>query len=542
MFRIVLAIILLFSFSGCSEYFQNPLEDKETGEEINILLVDFNFFKTRMSFKFKDATTGLIINSNGTVTFSGKNGNDIVSFSGYKNEEYDVSAGQLELTVDPTIDFSESSPIEFSVIANIEGYNRLTKGIQIKSEGKKSYELFLSKIENEEENDLSGDIDFSDNDTVFNFSVPQTGFKSAVVENKPYEINYSINITDLKKLTDQNNNVLFRTSQEVINAYNSDPDNFIKITISTFSGYQPEIDVLKLNETVRNVLFHKLETGKFKKLVIANTEVANLNGGVISSTCKYVGDFSPDIFGFVQFENEYWNLLGEKVAYKSLNFSYTLASASEKILCDRGSSITFASSVTSSFSFEADVYDMENNFITSLVFKGKFPETFNVENVPAIPVKIVFRNNNPSFKNIPPLEISDFCKGEYEVNILPAPEYVEYQITLTAMCENNSSVGIAPTYSVDIKLKESDDPWQGANMEGGVANVMGIPNRDYEIRLLWENEWEYAIYSTKFDESGNYLGSPQENAKIKSKILEDGRIQISIEKIFDQDICNELGW
>ena len=53
---IVLMTIVLFP--ACEDYFVNPLKDKDTGEDINLLIVDFNFFKTRMTYNITDAKTG----------------------------------------------------------------------------------------------------------------------------------------------------------------------------------------------------------------------------------------------------------------------------------------------------------------------------------------------------------------------------------------------------------------------------------------------------------------------------------------------------
>ena len=44
---ILLAVVLLFP--SCDGMMDNPLKDKETGEDINLLLIDFNFFKTQRS-------------------------------------------------------------------------------------------------------------------------------------------------------------------------------------------------------------------------------------------------------------------------------------------------------------------------------------------------------------------------------------------------------------------------------------------------------------------------------------------------------------
>ena len=532
--------IILFSLSGCSDYFSNPMENKETGEDINLLILDFNFFHTRMTYKFVDAKTGEIIKANAEVQFSGKNGNDIVSYTGEKNDKYETSEGQLELTIDPNINITSNSAFDFSVNVEIEGYNSLSKGFSLNSEGIKTFELSLSKKSDEEDTDLSGDVDFGGGDTVFHFMAPAVGLKSAGIET-PYKIDHSFTIDDLMKFRDKTGAPLFNSKTEAIQAYSNDPENFIKVTVSKFTGYPAGVDVVNFGSSTRNALFHKLETGSITKMLVASKEVANLNGGKITSKCSKAEDFLPLILSFVQFENNRWNLLGTALTSTTLNFNYTLATVSEEELCKTGSSITFKSNVISSFSIDADVFDKDNKLITSIGFKGNFPQTFVVENVPSKAVKLVFRNNNPSFNQITPLEIANFCSGNYDVNITPASGYQQYQIVLKALCRDNSELAIAPTYGAQVKLKNGE-PWQEINMKGGIVDYLGLPNEDYELRLLWKNEWEYSSYSTKFDANGNYLGEPKPETKVKSKKLVDGRMQISVEKIFEQNICDDLGW
>lgn len=541
--RHLAAALLIAVVPGCSEYLQNPLTDKETGEEINLFIVDFNFFKTNLSVKLLDASDGTLISSPATVKFEGKNGNDIVTYAGEKKPEFYTSQGLLDLTVDPNVEISANSPLEFSILAECGGYNAVTKGVQIQSEGNKTIEIYLSKIENEQETEYSGNIEFGNNDTVFHFLVPPQGLKSAAVEDNPVTVNYSVSISELLKFTDTKGQPIFSSSAQVLKEYLNDPANFIKITISSFSGYQPEIDLVQYNGSVRSMMFRKFETGKLKRLVIANREVGNLNGGKINSICRYTGENAPEIFGFARFYGEFWKIEGTEAVYSELHFSYTVAGASDEVLCPLGSSITFQSELVSSFSLDADVFDAETgDYIQPVHFKGKFPETLTVEYVPERAVKVVFRNNNPAFKPVPPIEIPNFCTGNYKVKVEPADGYVGYRVVIRAMCQNNPSVAIAPSYTVEYRLKESDHPWQAAHMAGGIVDLPGIPDSDYEFRLLWENEWEYSSYSTRFDAAGNYLGKQEEGATVKSKKLEDGRIQISIEKIFDQDICNTLGW
>ena len=540
--NLLLSVILMmgFLFSSCDDYFTNPLKDKDTDEDINLLIVDFNFFKTRMTYNITDAKTGEIIQTEAVIKFTGKNANDIVTYAGEKNQEYLTSVGQLELTTDPSVAMSANSPFEFTVNVEIKGYNSLNKAFTIQSEGIKTFDLALLKKTDQTETDLTGEID-SENDTIFHFISPDAGFKSAMVSETPYKIDYTITLSNLLKYTDESNQLLFKNKEEALDAYNNDPDNFIKVTISSFNDYQPGIEVVTIDGKTRNALFHKLETGNLTNLVIAGKKVGSLNGGVITSVCKNASDFLPKILTFVKFENDSWKMIGTSITHGTLNFDYTLATVSQEELCETGSSITFKSNIISSFAFTADVFGQDNKLITTKYFKGKFPETFVVENVPSKAVKLVFRDNNPSFKLIQPLQISNFCSGNYEVSVEPASGYTEYQVVLKAICKDNKEIAVAPTYSAEVKLKNSDI-WQGINMNGGVADVLGKPNEDYELRLLWKSEWEYSSYSTKFDANGNYLGTPVDDTKIVSKKLNDGRIQISVEQVFEQNICDDMGW
>lgn len=539
-FRNLIVLIAIATLSGCSSYLDNPLKDKETGEDINLLVLDFNFFDTRISVKLTDAKTGSLITSPATIQFTGENGNDIVTFSGEKRPEYLTSQGQLEVTVDPNVSISENSPLAFAVNVQIEGYNNVSKGFQFQTEGKKTIEIELSKNEDEQETEYGGDIGFGDGDTSLVISGFSSQLKSAQANELLFRIQYEISISSFLKFRDVNGNLLFASSEELMAAYNADQANFLKLTVNKFSDYKPETNTLDINGQPKPALFQKLETGRLTKLVVAGTEVANLNGGTILSRCIYTATPAADLFGFAVFSADRWHITGTDTAYAELNFSYTVAKASTEPLCPTGSQITFRSDAISSFSIDADVYDSENNLLTTVSFKGSFPETFSVENTPQKAVKLVFRNNNPAFQEIPPLEISDFCSGNYEVKVIPNNGFAEYQIVLKAFCPDNPTFAVAPTYSGEYKIKNSDNPWQGADMTGGVVDLLGLPGQEYEYRLLWENEWEYSTLVTEFDENGNYLHSS--GSEIYSERMNDGRIRIYIEHNFSQNVCDDLGW
>jgi hypothetical protein len=539
-FRNLGILVLIAAFSGCSSYLDNPLKDRETGEDINLLVLDFNFFDTRISVKLTDAKDGSLLSVPATVQFTGENGDDIVTFTGEKRPEFSTSQGQLEVTVDPNVSISEDSPLKFAVNVQAEGYNAVSKGFQFQTEGKKTIEVQLSKTEDEEESEYGGDIGFGDGDTSLVFSAFNSQLKSALANESQYHIQYEISISSFLKLRDSQGKLLFDSSEELLSTYNADKANFLKLTVNKFTDYKPETNVVDIDGQPVSVLFHKLETSRLSKLVVAGKEVADLNGGIILSHCIYTGTPAPDLFGFAVFSTDRWHITGMDTTYTDLNFSYTLAKASTEPLCPTGSQITFRSNAISSFSIDADVYNSEDNLLTTINFKGNFPETFTVENTPQKAVKLVFRNNNPAFQSLPPLEISDFCSGNYEVEVTPAEGYQEYQIVLKAFCPDNPTFAVAPTYSGEYKIKGSENPWQGADMTGGVVNLLGLPGQEYEYRLLWENEWEYSTLVTEFDEKGNYLHNS--GSEIYSERMDDGRIRIYIEHKFSQNVCDDLGW
>jgi len=533
--KIILSLLVLTMVTSCGEMLENPTIDKDTGEDISFLIVDFNFFTTRATYKFIDVSDNSTITKQARIWFTGANANDIVNFAGIKNEEYTTKEGKLELTFDPNIEVSESSPLEFSVHIEIDGYETFAQGIQINNEGKKTFELKMSK-ETSTDDVLTGSEDPND-DGSFVFSL-NAGTKSATTQ--PYQINYSIKKSDLIKCKDFYGREMFASIEEANLAYESDPDNFIKLIIGKNTDFPQVVDRVSINGSSQLLAFQKLETGILQGIVITGRNVTDLNGGAIQQYATYTDSPTPDIFGFAQFEDDNWLFSGTTQTYYTLDFSYTLAKASTETLCNSGSTIQFTSNMVSSFSIDAVFYNTEGNEILTENFTGSFPETFTLENVPSGSANVVFKDNNPAFQQIPDLSISDLCSGDYEVEVLPTSGYEGYQIVLKALCTENTAIAFAPTYSAEYRIKDSNDEWQVIDMIGGIANIMAIPDKTYELRLLWEDKWETTAFSTAFDESGNYINLSGSN--VKTEVLGDSRIRFRIEHTFEQSICDEMGW
>uniref|UniRef100_UPI00321709F9 hypothetical protein n=1 Tax=uncultured Draconibacterium sp. TaxID=1573823 RepID=UPI00321709F9 len=534
--QILFVFVLIAALSGCGKMLDDPTIDKNTGKDINFLIVDFNFFKTRVSYKLINAADNSAITAPAKIWFTGLNSNDIVNFAGEKKENFSTSQGQLELTFDPNVPVSADSPLEFAVHVEVNGYEAFSQGIQINSEGKKTFELQITKENSGNDETLTGEEDGDE----FVFSAMAETTKSALIVETPYTISYRITKSDLLKFKDYYGQVIFTSEAEMMQVYNQDPEHFLIVTINKNTTQPLIVDRLNVDGSNQLVSLQKLETGTLTSLSLGGRKVTDLNGGIISQTGTFTDVPQPDAFGFAEFKTDAWEISGTALNHSSLNFSYTLISASLEALCTTGSSIKFASNAKSSFSIDADFYNSNNKLILSTNFKGSFPETFTLENVPAESARVVFRDNNPGFKAISELEIENLCSGSYQVDVALEDDYKEYQIVFKALCADNSTIAVAPTYSGEIKIKDSDDPWQGIDMIGGIADVIAKPNQDYEIRLLWNDDWEGTTFSTLFDANGNYINKT--SSKVTTEQMEDGRTKIKIDHEFKQSICDDLGW
>jgi hypothetical protein len=122
----VFALLLatLFVSNSCSNMFDNPLKDKETGEDIPLLLIDQNVFDTQVMVYLVDAETGqAVIANNLNVYIFGDDADKVVDFEGKKRESYRASTGSFEFAIDPNVTPSLDKPLDITLYAETEdGY------------------------------------------------------------------------------------------------------------------------------------------------------------------------------------------------------------------------------------------------------------------------------------------------------------------------------------------------------------------------------------------------------------------------------------
>ena len=142
--NLALAGILVMGtlLSGCKDMFKDPMIDKETGEDVTLLLMDMNFIKTKINVQVQDMTTGLPIeNEELLISFYGEDAENLVNFEGYKNTDYTTSAGLVEVGYDPGIPVNSQDPIELTVMVESENYISAPQFVSYTSEGVKDLVL-----------------------------------------------------------------------------------------------------------------------------------------------------------------------------------------------------------------------------------------------------------------------------------------------------------------------------------------------------------------------------------------------------------------
>jgi hypothetical protein len=113
----VLAIFIL-SFSACEDLFHDPTKDKDTGEDVTLLLLDRNFIKTKLQVWFVDARTGEQIEDEYIeLQIWGDNADRLITFSGEKPDAFSTEIGFLELGYDPNFPVSKEDPLSITIMA-----------------------------------------------------------------------------------------------------------------------------------------------------------------------------------------------------------------------------------------------------------------------------------------------------------------------------------------------------------------------------------------------------------------------------------------
>jgi hypothetical protein len=135
-------IASLATFSGCKDMFKDPLVDKETGEDITLLLIDRNFIDTKLVVHLQDmATQQTIENEQIEIKFTGNDASNLITFGGNKQTIFTTGTGLVEVGYDPNIEISSQNPIELTVVASSANYISAPLYLSYATKGIKNVEI-----------------------------------------------------------------------------------------------------------------------------------------------------------------------------------------------------------------------------------------------------------------------------------------------------------------------------------------------------------------------------------------------------------------
>jgi hypothetical protein len=149
-YKIFTLLVVLFFVSGiiaCKDLFKNPLEDKETGDKVTLLLLNRDFITTKIVIRLEDLLNQQLITSEPiTLQFSGTDASNLITFGGKKQTTYTTSTGYVEIGYDPNQTISTQEPIELTVIASNSSYISAPLFLSYTSEGTKDVAITMYPI------------------------------------------------------------------------------------------------------------------------------------------------------------------------------------------------------------------------------------------------------------------------------------------------------------------------------------------------------------------------------------------------------------
>lgn len=514
-------LVMLFASYSCEDMFSNPLKDKETGEDIPLLLIDINFFKTSYTVNLIDETTNEIFETSARIWVSGPDSAYVVNFAGERDAFFTTKVGSVELTTDPNRTPSEANPINLTFWADQIGtygtsaeseYEAQAIEVEYASDGQKTINIIVSKIptetddlsDGEEDVDLEGEFD---EEGGFVFGMDFSGLKSACEDESEYKLTAGLSIDDILKLKNSKTGELIFKSKAELYQYVADmkaeDKSLIKMTrresIPTTTTAAITVDNQKL-------LRRDLLKFRIKSITLYGDSVkASLNGAVINMAMTWNDvENIPNFYGFRN--TRYY--LGQTCSISNFTTYYYVFAANAVSICSLGANISFESTATDvNFSFDAEFYNAKGKQMGGSSFVGAFNQSFRLENVTSEEATIKFKKNYFAFNPIEDITVNSLCSGDIKVAVTPASGYEVYDITFVAYCPDNSTVGLSPSYSAQYKPINSGSTvaWQGVKMEGGHFRILAKPDTEYQIKLTFDGKTEYVDITTNMQELENKI-------------------------------------
>ena len=140
-------LVVLLATPGCKDLFTDPLKDKDTGDDISLLLIDLNVVKTKIAVHLVDlATNEPLSDGEVGILFMGSDAANVITMSGQKPDKFLTMNDFLEVGYDPNQEVSQQNPIELTVTAVSQHYVSAPQFVSFTEEGSKDLVIKMIRI------------------------------------------------------------------------------------------------------------------------------------------------------------------------------------------------------------------------------------------------------------------------------------------------------------------------------------------------------------------------------------------------------------
>ncbi|MFC2097912.1 hypothetical protein ACFLSI_06230, partial [Bacteroidota bacterium] len=462
----------------------NPLEDKDTGEELTMLIIDLNFITTKIVIYLEDFDTGESIEGEEIeIMINGDDASNLISFSGEKPDKFTTSTGYLELGYDPNFQITKETPLELSFIAVGENYFSLPEIYSFTTEGTKNIVLRL-----------------------INIGVQP---KSGGGFDEPFQINVD-------------------GGREKIKFMRSIPGYYGEYSKYNLYRIEPgQSGTLSCSNIIDNVIYP--EYGVFWYSVLdylrGNTEGRNDYTGL--PTQSYSAEAWDIIFTVAENSQKTKcadgltiKILGQYGITGSGTFDYKIEFGDGNIMEGRITATDFPHS-----ELIGPIY--YNNPITYVSLIGD--------------AQYIMRN---ATYDLLPVYRANPCGEEVIFTAEPRSNLTTYKINTQYKCSSNPSIAVALSISGQFRKVGVTD-WTGFSFTQGICEIQLEKDEEYEFRLNIDGEWKTYTLPTDPDDFQDFLNNNQNSdytvESIGDEVKADGSIEISVIVLLDQSICDMIG-
>ncbi|MDA3927758.1 MAG: hypothetical protein PF541_02290 [Prolixibacteraceae bacterium] len=449
----VILFATLFAATSCNDLLNNPLQDKETGEDLTLLLIDPDFFDTKITVSLEDTLGNPFTEKEVFVAFFGEKASNIVDLKGEFNEYYSTTNGNIEVAVDPNIEISESNTFLIVIQAVTEDRSWYTFPIEVElnQEGYADVTIVMYPFEQLKSAQLNPgsepfDVKFKDEIVSsingWNISVAKGVYNHDFIYSGRYTYNSYMYYTGTTsgELTASN----LTLDDGLIKDYGIATSSYYGFSVSSFNKSLSVSPPPTYTGLSFSLLFDRQDyySGYIRNNLEKCAEGINFNVEEKygqKGSAKF--DYTLKIRKSGIFYEQYETVAKGKLGGKSLPYHVNTGSFYYPTKVDEYISLNYYDTNKLYLSISGDAqYDVEPSEI----------------------------------------EITNFCGTTVDLNVVPKSGLKPYKIITSYVCENNP-VGAAPTISGKFRIKGSDERWTPFNFSGGVAVLQLKPNTVYEM-------------------------------------------------------------